>query len=132
MVNIGTTFTKYGKKALLCGSGELGKEVAIELQRYGVQVVAVDKYEGAPAMQVANSFHVIPMLDGRALREVIEQEKPDVIIPEIEAIATDTLVELEDLARQAGFRVAAAVAAVAAHSIDRATAAGRKENELFL
>ena len=96
MVNIGTTFTKYGKKALLCGSGELGKEVAIELQRYGVQVVAVDKYEGAPAMQVANSFHVIPMLDGRALREVIEQEKPDVIIPEIEAIATDTLVELEN------------------------------------
>ena len=95
MVNIGTTFTKYGKKALLCGSGELGKEVAIELQRYGVQVVAVDKYEGAPAMQVANSFHVIPMLDGKALREVVEQEKPDYIIPEIEAIATDTLVELE-------------------------------------
>ena len=96
MVNIGTTFTKYGKKALLCGSGELGKEVAIELQRYGVQVVAVDKYEGAPAMQVANSFHVIPMLDGKALREVVEQEKPDYIIPEIEAIATDTLVELEN------------------------------------
>ena len=96
MVNIGTTFTKYGKKALLCGSGELGKEVAIELQRYGVQVVAVDKYEGAPAMQVANSFHVIPMLDGKALREVIEQERPDVIIPEIEAIATDTLVEMEN------------------------------------
>ena len=95
MVNIGTTFTKYGKKALLCGSGELGKEVAIELQRYGVQVVAVDKYEGAPAMQVANSFHVIPMLDGKALREVVEQERPDYIIPEIEAIATDTLVELE-------------------------------------
>ena len=96
MVNIGTTFTKYGRKALLCGSGELGKEVAIELQRYGVQVVAVDKYEGAPAMQVANSFHVISMLDGKALREVIEQEKPDLIIPEIEAIATDTLVELEN------------------------------------
>ena len=96
MVNIGTTFTKYGKKALLCGSGELGKEVAIELQRYGVQVVAVDKYEGAPAMQVANSFHVISMLDGKALREIIEQEKPDLIIPEIEAIATDTLVELEE------------------------------------
>lgn len=95
MVNIGTVFTKYGKKALLCGSGELGKEVAIELQRYGVQVVAVDKYEGAPAMLVANSYHVIPMLDGKALREIIEQEKPDYIIPEIEAIATDTLVELE-------------------------------------
>ena len=95
MANIGTTFTKFGKKALLCGSGELGKEVAIELQRYGVQVVAVDRYENAPAMQVANSFHVIPMLDGRALREIIEQENPDFIIPEVEAIATDVLVELE-------------------------------------
>ncbi len=95
MTKIGTTFTKYGKKALLCGSGELGKEVAIELQRFGVQVVAVDKYENAPAMQVAHSHHVIPMLDGAALREVIEQEKPDFIIPEIEAIATDTLVAME-------------------------------------
>ena len=95
MANIGTTFTKFGKKTLLCGSGELGKEVAIELQRYGVQVVAVDRYENAPAMQVANSFHVIPMLDGRALREIIEQENPDFIIPEVEAIATDVLVELE-------------------------------------
>ena len=95
MANIGTIFTKFGKKALLCGSGELGKEVAIELQRYGVQVVAVDKYENAPAMQVANSFHVISMLDGKALREIIEQERPDIIIPEVEAIATDVLVELE-------------------------------------
>ena len=95
MTKIGTTFTKYGKKALLCGSGELGKEVAIELQRFGVQVVAVDKYENAPAMQVAHSHHVIPMLDGAALREIIEQEKPDFIIPEIEAIATDTLVAME-------------------------------------
>ena len=64
MTKIGTTFTKYGKKALLCGSGELGKEVAIELQRFGVQVVAVDKYENAPAMHVAHSHHVISMLDG--------------------------------------------------------------------
>ena len=95
MTKIGTTFTKYGKKALLCGSGELGKEVAIELQRFGVQVVAVDKYENAPAMHVAHSHHVIPMLDGAALREIIEQEKPDFIIPEIEAIATDTLVAME-------------------------------------
>ena len=101
MSSIGTTFTKYGKKALLCGSGELGKEVAIELERYGVQVVAVDKYENAPAMHVANSSHVIPMLDGKALREVIEQEKPDLIIPEIEAIATDELVALE----KEGYRV---------------------------
>ena len=94
MANIWTTFTRFGKKALLCGSGELGKEVAIELQRYGVQVVAVDRYENAPAMQVANSFHVIPMLDGMALREIILQENPDIIIPEVEAIATDVLVEL--------------------------------------
>ena len=101
MANIGTTFTKFGKKALLCGSGELGKEVAIELQRYGVEVVAVDKYENAPAMHVANKFHVISMLDGRALREIIEQENPDIIIPEVEAIATDVLVELEN----AGFHV---------------------------
>ena len=96
MANIGTTFTKFGKKALLCGSGELGKEVAIELQRYGVEVVAVDKYENAPAMHVANKFHVISMLDGRALREIIEQENPDIIIPEVEAIATEVLVELEN------------------------------------
>ena len=95
MTRIGTTFTKYGKKALLCGSGELGKEVAIELQRFGVQVVAVDKYENAPAMHVAHSHHVISMLDGAALKEIIEEEKPDYIIPEIEAIATDKLVELE-------------------------------------
>lgn len=96
MTKIGTTFTKYGKKAVLCGSGELGKEVAIELQRFGVQVVALDKYENAPAMHVAHSHHVIPMLDGAALKEIIEEEKPDYIIPEIEAIATDMLVELEN------------------------------------
>ncbi len=101
MVKIGTTFTKFGKKALLCGSGELGKEVAIELQRYGVQVVALDKYENAPAMHVAHSHHILSMLDGKGLREIIEQERPDYIIPEIEAIATDQLVELE----QEGFNV---------------------------
>ncbi|MCM1502342.1 MAG: formate-dependent phosphoribosylglycinamide formyltransferase [Bacteroidales bacterium] len=95
MTKIGTTFTRFGRKAVLCGSGELGKEVAIELQRYGVEVVALDKYANAPAMHIANSFHVLPMLDGAALRSVIEQEKPDYVIPEIEAIATDTLVELE-------------------------------------
>lgn len=95
MAEIGTTFTKFGKKALLCGSGELGKEVAIELQRYGIQVVALDKYENAPAMHIAHSHHVISMLDGMALEEIIEQEKPDYVIPEIEAIATDKLVELE-------------------------------------
>lgn len=95
MTKIGTPLTLVGKKALLLGSGELGKEVAIELQRYGVEVVAVDKYSGAPAMQVAHKSHVLSMLDGARLREVIEEERPDYIIPEIEAIATDTLVELE-------------------------------------
>ena len=79
----------------MCGSGELGKEVVIELQRYGVEVIAVDRYANAPAMQVAHRSHVISMLDGNALREVIKKEQPDLIVPEIEAIATDTLVELE-------------------------------------
>ena len=95
MANIGTTFTKSGKKAVLCGSGELGKEVALELQRYGVEVVALDKYENAPAMHVAHGNHVLSMLDGDALEAVIREEKPDYIIPEIEAIATDRLVKLE-------------------------------------
>ena len=95
MVEIGTVLTLVGKKALLCGSGELGKEVAIELQRYGVEVVALDKYANAPAMQVAHRSHVLSMLDGKKLREVIEEEHPDYIIPEVEAIATDTLVALE-------------------------------------
>ena len=95
MVEIGTVLTPVGKKALLCGSGELGKEVAIELQRYGVEVVALDKYANAPAMQVAHRSHVLSMLDGKKLREVIETERPEYIIPEVEAIATDTLVALE-------------------------------------
>lgn len=87
--------TPVGRKALLLGSGELGKEVAIELQRLGVEVVACDKYANAPAMQVAHRSYVFNMLDGDKLREIIELEKPDHIIPEIEAIATPTLVELE-------------------------------------
>lgn len=95
MTKIGTTLSSVGKKALLCGSGELGKEVAIELQRYGIEVVALDKYPNAPAMQVAHKSYVFSMLDAAKLREVIEAEKPDYIIPEIEAIATSTLVELE-------------------------------------
>lgn len=95
MIKIGTPMTSVGKKALLCGSGELGKEVAIELQRYGIEVVACDRYPNAPAMQVANRCHVLNMLDGETLRAVIEAEKPDYIIPEVEAIATPTLVELE-------------------------------------
>ncbi|MDE6119296.1 MAG: formate-dependent phosphoribosylglycinamide formyltransferase [Muribaculaceae bacterium] len=84
------------RKALLLGSGELGKEVAIELQRFGIEVVACDKYADAPAMQVADRSHVFNMLDGGELRRVIEQERPDHIIPEVEAIATDVLVELEN------------------------------------
>ena len=86
MTKIGTTLSEVGKKALLCGSGELGKEVAIELQRYGVEVVALDKYPNAPAMQVAHRSYVLSMLDGVRLREIIEAEKPDYIIPEVEAI----------------------------------------------
>lgn len=96
MTKIGTTFTKSGKKAVLCGSGELGKEVAIELQRYGVEVVALDKYANAPAMHIAHRNHVFSMLDGETLKAVIKEENPDFIIPEIEAIATDKLVELEE------------------------------------
>ncbi len=95
MLKIGTTLSPVGKKALLCGSGELGKEVAIELQRYGIEVVALDRYDNAPAMQVAHRSYTLNMLDGAALRNIIEQEKPDFIIPEVEAIATPTLVELE-------------------------------------
>lgn len=95
MAKIGTPFTPSGKKVLLLGSGELGKEVTIELQRYGVEVVACDKYASAPAMQVANRCHVFNMLDGAEIRRVVELERPDHIIPEVEAIATATLVELE-------------------------------------
>lgn len=95
MANIGSVMTPSGRKALLLGSGELGKEVAIELQRLGVEVVACDKYANAPAMQIAHRSYVFNMLDGDKLREIVELEKPDHIIPEIEAIATPTLVELE-------------------------------------
>lgn len=95
MTKIGSVMTGVGKKALLLGSGELGKEVAIELQRYGVEVVACDKYANAPAMQIAHRCHVFNMLDPVELRRVIEMEKPDHIIPEVEAIATPVLVELE-------------------------------------
>lgn len=95
MPRIGTPLSPSATRVLLCGSGELGKEVAIELQRLGVEVIAVDRYPDAPAMQVAHRSHVISMLDGDALRAVIERERPHFIVPEIEAIATATLVELE-------------------------------------
>src|SRR5688572_15607714 len=100
-VKIGTPLTSSALKVMLLGSGELGKEVVIEFQRYGVEVIAVDRYDNAPAMQVAHRSHTISMLDGVALRRIIELEKPDYIVPEVEAIATGTLEELE----QEGFTV---------------------------
>ncbi len=100
-INIGTPLSSTAKKAMLLGSGELGKEVAIEFQRFGVEVIAVDRYANAPAMQVAHRSYVISMLDGEALAEVIRKEKPDYIVPEVEAIATQTLIELE----QEGFTI---------------------------
>jgi phosphoribosylglycinamide formyltransferase 2 len=95
MTQLGTPLSSSGTRVLLCGSGELGKEVAIELQRLGAEVIALDRYDNAPAMQVAHRSYTLSMTDGAALRKIIEQEKPDFIVPEIEAIATDTLVELE-------------------------------------
>lgn len=92
---IGTPFTSSAKKIMLCGSGELGKEVVIELQRYGIEVIACDAYENAPAMQVADRSYVFSMLDSHELRRVVELEKPDLVVPEVEAIATDTLAEIE-------------------------------------
>jgi phosphoribosylglycinamide formyltransferase 2 len=95
MASIGTPLSPSATRVLLLGSGELGKEVAIELQRLGCEVIACDRYAGAPAMQVAHRSHVFPMLDGTRLREVVVAEQPALIVPEIEAIATDTLQELE-------------------------------------
>ena len=92
----GSAKSPSATKALLLGSGELGKEVAIELQRFGIEVIAADSYANAPAMQVAHSSHVVSMLDGEKLEHIIRTEKPDFIIPEVEAIATDTLVKLEN------------------------------------
>ena len=99
--SIGTPLSNTSKKVIMLGCGELGKEVVIELQRLGVEVIGVDRYENAPGMHVAHRSHTINMLDGNALREVIELEKPDLIVPEIEAIATTTLLDLES----EGFRV---------------------------
>lgn len=96
MTTIGTPLSPSATRVLLCGGGELGKEVVIELQRLGVEVIVVDRYENSPAMQVAHRSHTVNMLDGAALRSIIEAEKPDLIVPEIEAIATDELVKLEN------------------------------------
>ena len=101
MKPFGTPYSNHALRVMLLGAGELGKEVAIELQRYAVEVIAVDRYANAPAMQVAHRSHVVEMLDGAALRAVIELEKPDLVVPEIEAIHTPTLLELE----RAGQRV---------------------------
>lgn len=92
---IGTPLSSTATRVMLLGSGELGKEVALELQRLGVETIAVDSYADAPAMQVAHRSHILDMLDGKALRALIEQERPHLIVPEVEAIATDTLAELE-------------------------------------
>ena len=94
-MNIATPLTPNSTRVLLLGSGELGKEVVIELQRFGVEVIAADRYANAPAMQVAHRSHVLDMLDPQALRALIAEEKPDLVVPEIEAIHTPTLVELE-------------------------------------
>ncbi|WP_300498494.1 formate-dependent phosphoribosylglycinamide formyltransferase [Marinobacter sp.] len=107
-VRIGTPLKENAFRVLFCGSGELGKEVVIELQRFGVEVIAVDRYANAPAMQVAHRSHVVDMLDGAALRSIIEAEKPNLIVPEIEAIATPELVKLE----QEGYQVIPAARAV--------------------
>ncbi|MHA6306856.1 MULTISPECIES: formate-dependent phosphoribosylglycinamide formyltransferase [Hafnia] len=95
MLSIGTALRPHATRVMLLGSGELGKEVAIECQRLGIEVIAVDRYPDAPAMQVAHRSHVVNMLDAQALKAVIERERPDFIVPEIEAIATSMLVELE-------------------------------------
>jgi phosphoribosylglycinamide formyltransferase 2 len=95
MAIIGTPLSESATRVLFCGAGELGKEVIIEMMRLGVEVIAVDRYPNAPGMQVAHRSHVINMLDGAELRRIIELEKPDYIVPEVEAIATDTLVEME-------------------------------------
>lgn len=95
MTRLGTALRPAATRVMLLGSGELGKEVAIECQRLGIEVIAVDRYADAPAMHVAHRSHVINMLDGDALRAVIAAEKPHFVVPEIEAIATDTLLALE-------------------------------------
>ena len=95
MTSLGTPLSPSATRVLLLGSGELGKEVALELQRFGVEVIAADRYANAPAMQVAHRSHVLDMLDGAAVRALIERERPHIVVPEIEAISTATLEELE-------------------------------------
>src|SRR6201996_3675333 len=94
-MRLGTPLSPTATRVMLLGAGELGKEVTIALQRLGVEVIAVDRYENAPGQQVAHRAHVLAMTDGTALRELIERERPHLVVPEIEAIATDTLREIE-------------------------------------
>ncbi|HBA33104.1 MAG TPA: phosphoribosylglycinamide formyltransferase 2 [Gammaproteobacteria bacterium] len=108
MIQLGTPHSKDATRVLLLGAGELGKEIAIEAQRLGIEVIAVDRYDNAPAMQVAHRSHVISMLDGDALQTVVEKEAPHYIVPEIEAIQTQKLIELE----QAGYRIVPSAKAV--------------------
>lgn len=98
---IGTPLSSNAKKILICGGGELAKELVIELQRFGVEVIVIDRYPNAPAMQLAHRSYVLSMLDGSKLRDVILKENPDHIVPEIEAIDTQVLVDLEE----SGFNV---------------------------
>lgn len=107
-ITIGTPLSKGSTRLLLLGSGELGKEVAIEAQRFGIEVIAVDRYDNAPAMQIAHRSHVVNMADGEVLKDIIRRENPDYIVPEIEAIATDALLELE----KQGFNVIPSAKAV--------------------
>ena len=127
MTVLGTALRPAATKVMLLGSGELGKEVAIECQRLGIETIAVDRYPDAPAMQVAHRAHVINMLHGESLRALIEQEKPDYIVPEIEAIATDTLVELE----QAGQKVVPTARAAKLTMNAKAFAAWRRKSCSF-
>ena len=121
MKKFGTPFTPSSIKLMLLGSGELGKEVAIEAMRLGIEVIACDRYEHAPAMQIAHRSYVFNMRDGKVIRKVVQKEKPDFIVPEIEAIATDELVKLE----KEGWRVIpTARASSAARSPSRRCASG--------
>ena len=95
MISLGTPHSNSATKLMLLGSGELGKEVAIEAQRFGIEVIAVDRYANAPAMQIAHKNHVLSMTDPNALESIIRKENPDFIVPEVEAIATDVLLRLE-------------------------------------
>src|SRR5688500_4601173 len=102
MITLGTPLSSSATRVLLLGSGELGKEVAIELQRFGVEVIAADRYADAPAMQVAHRSHVLDMLDGAAIRALVARERPHLIVPEIEAIHTQALEALQREAAQDG------------------------------